>query len=293
MTKKLLAKKNIGRLLISCPDQPGIVASVSRFLYERGANIIHSDQHSTCIEKGCFFMRIEFHLDDLPNRMVDLQSDFAAIAHDFRMDWRITQAASKHKIAIFVSREDHCLQELFWRWRIGELDAEIAMVVSNHLHMKELVESYGVPYYHVPVTKETREDAAQIHMELLAEHNVDTIVLARYMQIIPSSMIDRYPHQIINIHHSFLPAFVGAKPYNQAYERGVKLIGATAHYVTEELDQGPIIEQDVQRVNHRHEVEDLKRIGRDLERVVLARAVQWHLNDQVLVFGNKTIVFSI
>ncbi len=237
-------------------------------------------------------MRIEFHLEDLPNKLTDLQSDFVSIARDFEMDWRITQAACKHRIAIFVSREDHCLQELFWRWQIGELDAEIAMVISNHTYMKELVESYGIPYHHVPVTKETREDAAQIHMELLAEQNVDTIVLARYMQIIPPSMIDRYPNQIINIHHSFLPAFVGAKPYNQAYERGVKLIGATAHYVTEELDQGPIIEQDVQRVNHRHEVEDLKRIGRDLERVVLARAVQWHLNDQVLVFGNKTIVFS-
>ncbi|SEN34620.1 formyltetrahydrofolate deformylase [Lihuaxuella thermophila] len=283
--------KDLGRLLICCADQPGIIAAVSRFLFEQGANIVDSDQYTTDPHGGFFFMRVEFQLEELIPRLEPLRERFARIAVSFDMEWRITPAARKQRVAVFVSREDHCLREILWRWNIGELHADISMVISNHPDMEAIVAPFGIPYHHVPVSKESREQAADIHLELLNQAGIDTIILARYMQIIPARIIDRYRNQIINIHHSFLPAFVGGKPYHQAYERGVKIIGATAHYVTEELDQGPIIEQDVQRVSHRHHVEDLKRIGRDLERIVLARAVQWHLNDQVLVHGNKTIVF--
>jgi formyltetrahydrofolate deformylase len=279
-----------GRLLISCPDRPGIVAAVSRFLYEQGANIVQSDQHTTDPEGGRFFMRVEFQVDHLADREQELKQAFQHAADTFQMEWRMTLAARKKRLALFVSKEDHCLQELLWRWRIGELHADIAMVISNHRDLEPAVEPFGIPFHHVPVNKETRLEAEVKHLELMKD-KVDAVVLARYMQIIPSRTIQAYQNRIINIHHSFLPAFVGAKPYHQAHERGVKIIGATAHYVTEELDQGPIIEQDVQRVDHRCQVEDLKRIGRDVERLVLAKAVNWHLNDQVLVHGNKTVVF--
>lgn len=288
---EMAQKQDVGRLLISCPDQLGIVATVSRFLAEKGANIIHSDQHSTDLEHGTFFLRIEFQLADLAKKVEELRQDFAPIAMQLAMNWEITLASRKQRIAIFVTKEDHCLQELLWRWRIGELNGEIVMVVSNHPDLHPVVEPYGIPYYHIPVTPETREQAAESQMRLLREMEVDLVILARYMQIIPKKMVDAFRNRMINIHHSFLPAFVGANPYHRAYERGVKIIGATAHYVTEELDQGPIIEQDVERVSHRHQVEDLIRIGRDLERLVLARAVQWHLNDQIWVHCNKTIVF--
>jgi formyltetrahydrofolate deformylase len=293
MSQTEVAKRNkdIGRLLISCPDRLGIVATVSRFLSQQGANIIHSDQHSTEQEDGSFFMRIEFQLAHLERNIESIREKFVEIAEVFGMEWKITLASHKKRLALFVSKSDHCLQELLWRWRIGDLDAEILMVISNHLDCKPQVEPYGIPYYHIPVTKEIREEAAFEQLDYLQKAQIDTVVLARYMQIIPSSMLEIYKNQIINIHHSFLPAFVGANPYNRAFERGVKLIGATAHYVTEELDEGPIIEQDVQRVSHRHSPTDLKRIGRDIERIVLARAIQWHVNDQVLVHGNKTIVF--
>lgn len=281
-------RKNIARLLIACPDQPGIIAAVSQFLSQKGANIIHSDQHAT---EDHFFMRMSFHLDGLQAKVQSLRNQFQSIAENFSMDWKISLATQKKRLAIFVSKYEHCLQELLWRWQIGELDAEITMVVSNHPDCKSLVEPYGLPYYHIPVTRDIREQAAVEQLQLLQQAKVDTIILARYMQIIPKSLIDVYPNQIINIHHSFLPAFVGANPYERAFERGVKLIGATAHYVTEELDEGPIIEQDVQRVSHRQRPADLIRIGKELERIVLARAVQWHVSDQVLVDGNKTIVF--
>ncbi len=282
---------NRGRMLISCPDGPGIVAAVSQFLYQNGANIVQSDQHSTDPVGGRFFMRIEFDMPNLAERMPELEKQFEEIAQRFQMTWRMAHAGVKKRLAIFATKEDHCLQELLWRWRLGELPTEIVMVVSNHRDLEPLVKPFGIPYYHVPVDKNNREAAEETHLKLL-EGKVDTIVLARYMQIIPPRMVQRYRNQIINIHHSFLPAFVGSRPYHQAYERGVKIIGATAHYVTEELDQGPIIEQDVQRVDHRDQVDDLKRIGRDVERIVLARAVRWHLEDRVLVYGNKTIVFS-
>lgn len=287
MTKK----EDIGRLLISCPDRLGIVATVSNFLAEQGANIVHSDQHSTDSENGIFFMRVEFQLPQLSEKVEEMRQAFQSIANEFSMDWKITLADRKSRIAIFVTKEDHCLQELLWRWRMGELDGEIVMIISNHPDLQPVVEPYGIPYHHIPTTSKTREASAEIQMRLLAEAKIDVVVLARYMQIIPKKMVDAYRNRMINIHHSFLPAFVGANPYHRAYDRGVKIIGATAHYVTEELDQGPIIEQDVERVSHRHQVDDLIRIGRDLERLVLARAVNWHLNDQILVYGNKTIVF--
>lgn len=283
--------KDRARMLISCPDQPGIVAAISGLLASQGANIVHSQQHSTDPWGGTFFMRIEFDLPNLTERLPALEDAFRPIAEKFAMKWRISRADQLRGMAIFVSKEDHCLQELLWQWKSGDLPAEIAMVISNHPDLREAVEPYGIPFYHIPVTRDTKQEA-EAQQLALTEGKVDLIVLARYMQIVSPAFIARFPNRIINIHHSFLPAFVGAKPYAQAYERGVKLIGATAHYVTEELDAGPIIEQDVQRVDHRSTVEDLKRIGRNVERVTLARAVAWHLEDKVLVHGNKTIVFA-
>lgn len=279
------------RMLVSCPDRPGIVAAVSRFLYEHGANIVQSDQYTMDPEGGLFFIRIEFDLDRLDERIEQLKADFAKAAEEFEMDWSITRASRKKRLAIFVSKEDHCLLELLWHWQSGDLDADIAMVISNHNDMRELVEPIGIPYYHIPVTPDTKAEAEKRQLELVAGQ-ADAVILARYMQIISPKFIEHFPNRIINIHHSFLPAFIGGKPYAQAYNRGVKIIGATAHYVTEELDGGPIIEQDVQRVSHRDNVDDLKRIGRHIERTVLARAVGWHVEDRVIVHQNKTVVFS-
>jgi formyltetrahydrofolate deformylase len=284
-------RENRARMLISCPDRPGIVAAVSRFLYEHGANIVQSDQYTMDPSGGMFFIRIEFDLDRLAERLPELEAKFAETAAAFDMTWKMYRADVRKRLAIFVSREDHCLLELLWQWQAGDLDADIAMVISNHPHMRELTESFGIPYYHVPVTPETKKEAEAKQLELM-QGKVDAVVLARYMQIVSPEVISHYPNRIINIHHSFLPAFVGGNPYRQAYERGVKLIGATAHFVTEELDAGPIIEQDVQRVSHRDNVEDLKRIGRHIERIVLARAVKWYTEDRIIVFGNKTVVFG-
>lgn len=282
---------NRARMLISCPDGPGIVATISHFLHQHGANIVQSDQYTIDPEGGMFFMRIEFDLLGLDQKIEVLKDDFCSIADQFKMDWNISQLKNKKKIAIFVSKEDHCLVELLWQWQAGDLDADITMVVSNHLDMKEYVESFGIPYYHIPVTPDTKAEAEKQQLEVV-NGKVDLIVLARYMQIVSPGLIEPYRNRIINIHHSFLPAFVGGKPYAQAYDRGVKIIGATAHYVTEELDGGPIIEQDIQRVSHRDDVNELKRIGRTIERVVLARAVKWHIDDAILVHQNKTVVFN-
>jgi len=279
------------RLLVSCPDRPGIVAAVSQFLFEQGANVVHSDQHTTDPTGGVFYLRIEFDLPDLAARAATAEQAFAPIAQRFAMDWRLGVATRAKRLAIMVSKEDHCLLELLWQWKSGEIRAEVAMVISNHRDLQPVVEAYGIPFHHIPVSKETKA-AAEAALLDLTVGQIDAIVLARYMQIITPGTIERFPNRIINIHHSFLPAFVGAKPYAQAYVRGVKLIGATAHFVTEELDAGPIIEQDVHRVDHRHDVEELKRIGRHVERVVLARAVGWHVEDRVLVHGNKTVVFN-
>lgn len=283
--------ENRARMLISCPDRPGIVAAVSRFLYEHEANIVQSDQYTMDPDGGMFFIRIEFDLERLEERLPELERDFAATAGQFAMDWKIHRASRRKKLAIFVSKEEHCLLELLWQWQSGDLHADIVAVIGNHPHMRELSESFGIPYHYIPVTPETKREAEQQQLELV-RGTADAIVLARYMQIVSGEFIRHFPNRIINIHHSFLPAFVGGKPYQQAYDRGVKIIGATAHFVTEELDAGPIIEQDVQRVSHRDSVEDLKRIGRHIERIVLARAVNWYAEDRILVHQNKTVVFS-
>lgn len=284
-------QENRARMLISCPDGPGIVAAVSRFLFEHGANIVQSDQYTMNPAGGMFFMRVEFDLPELSQNLPALERDFQAVGDQFKMEWTINQVSRKKRLAIFVSKEDHCLVELLWHWQAGDLDADIAMVISNHNDMRSYVESFGIPFHHIPVTADTKKEAEQKQLEVIGS-DIDLIVLARYMQIISPLFIEHFRNRIINIHHSFLPAFVGGKPYAQAYDRGVKIIGATAHYVTEELDGGPIIEQDVQRVSHSDNVNELKRIGRTIERVVLARAVEWHTEDRVLVHQNKTVVFN-
>lgn len=287
--------RGVARLIIKCQDKPGIVAAVSGFLHSRGANIIHSDQHSTDAQGGRFFMRNEFFLPGMDmDGLEAFKLEFKEqVASRFSMQhWAMNPAWVRKKMAILVSRYDHALMELLWRWKREELYADISMVISNHPDLREPVEPF-VPFHHVPVGPSAEEKGqAEARIFELMEGQADVVVLARYMQILSSEFVQRYPMQIINIHHSFLPAFVGADPYRRAAERGVKLIGATAHYVTEELDQGPIIEQDVIRVKHSHSIDDLKSCGADVERHVLARAVRWHLEDRVIVDGNKTVVFE-
>ena len=283
---------DVGRLLISCPDQPGIVAAVSDFLFVNDANIIHSDQHSSERGEGTFFMRVEFRLPDLAQREHDLLLSFTPVAASFGMQWRLALAARRKRLAIFVSRAEHALLELLWQQRAGDLTADIAVVISNHDNNAELLSRQGIPFHHVPMSADIKPRAEAEQLRILSDCNVDTVVLARYMQVLSPSFLAHYPARIINIHHGFLPAFVGANPYRAAYERGVKLIGATAHYVTDELDAGPIIEQDVLRIDHRHGPDELRRLGRYIERVVLARAVGWHVEDRVLLHGNKPIVFN-
>ena len=281
----------IGRLLVSCVDRPGIVAALSTFLAGRGANIIQSDQHTTDPEGGTFFMRTEFALDGLEEQGAELERAFGEeVAARFGMAWEMRYASRRKRVAVLVSRYDHCLAELLWRWRRGELYADIPLVVSNHAELEREAARFDVHFEHVPVTRDTKPAAERALLELLGGA-FDLIVLARYMQILSSTFLTAARTPIINIHHSFLPAFAGANPYLRAYERGVKIIGATAHYVTEELDAGPIIEQDVTRVTHSDNVEALERAGADLERLVLLRAVRWHLEDRVLVHANRTIVF--
>lgn len=282
---------NRAKLLISCPEKPGIISVVSNLLLENKANVVHFDQHTTDPQTGMFFMRIEFDLNDFDVSYEKLEEDLHMLAQAYSMDWSLSGNKKRKRMAIFVSKMDHCLMELIWRWKSNELLVEIPMVISNHPDLKEVVESYGIPYYHIPITHETKQQAEQKALELL-KGKVDSIALARYMQILSPKFISEFPNQIINIHHSFLPAFVGANPYARAYNRGVKLIGATAHYVTNDLDEGPIIQQDVKRVNHRHTIEELKVAGSHVERQVFAEAVSWHIEDKVIVHGNKTIVFD-
>jgi formyltetrahydrofolate deformylase len=282
-----------GRLIVVCPDRPGVIAAVSRFLFDRGANIVHSDQHTTDPEGGQFFLRIEFDLPGLAERLDELDAAFALEIGDSReMRHRFALSARPKRLGVLVSKEEHCLLELLWQQRSGDLGAEIAVVISNHPDCAPLVAPFGIPFHHLPMTAADKPVVETRQQAILAAAAVDAVVLARYMQIVSPQFIGHWQDRIINIHHSFLPAFVGAKPYAQAHARGVKLIGATAHYVTAELDAGPIIEQDVQRVDHRHTPEDLRRLGRQIERVVLARAVAWHAQDRVLVRGNKTVVFA-
>jgi formyltetrahydrofolate deformylase len=282
----------ITRLLISCADRPGIVAASSRLLTDVGANIVRSDQHTTDPRGGTFFMRMEFDLRLSDAERGQLERRFAEeVAEPLAMQWRMWDAAIPKRVAILVSRQDHCLLDLLWRWRRGQLEMDVALVASNHADLREDVESFGLPFAHVPVTPEHKRDAEQRLLALLAEQRVDLVVLARYMQILSGEFLQELAAPAINIHHSFLPAFAGASPYEQAKQRGVKLIGATAHYVTEGLDEGPIIEQDTVRVTHREDVAALRRLGADIERTVLARAVQWHCEDRVLRAGATTVVF--
>ncbi len=275
---------------MSCPDRPGIVAAVSGYMSELGANIIASDQYSTDPSGGTFFMRMAFHLDSAENRYAELEAGFAPVAERLNMSWRVHWAADRLRAAIMVSREDHCLTDLLWRVRQGELDMDVVAVVSNHELLRPEVEQRGIPFHYVPVPPGGKPAAEERVLELLGGRT-ELLILARYMQILSSDFLARIGAPAINIHHSFLPAFAGAEPYRQAHDRGVKLIGATAHYATEELDAGPIIEQDVLRVNHRYTVADLARVGRDIERIVLARAVHSHLDDRVVVAGQRAIVF--
>ncbi|QXG76428.1 formyltetrahydrofolate deformylase [Modestobacter sp. L9-4] len=281
---------DVGRLVVRCPDRPGIVAVLSRLMADAGANITESQQHSSDPVGGTFTLRLEFVLTDLATRRVQLEAALAGLAGEWQFTWRLTEAARKPRVAVFVSKADHVLQELLYRVGSGDLRAEVAAVVSNHPDLEPVARAAGVPFHHVPVTPDTKDAAEARALELVGD--VDLVVLARYMQIVSADFCSRFPERLINIHHSFLPAFVGANPYRAAHDRGVKLIGATAHYVTAELDAGPIIEQEVARVDHRATVEDMRRIGRYVERQVLAQAVTWHVEDRVIVEGDRTIVFA-
>ncbi|MFZ5723222.1 MAG: formyltetrahydrofolate deformylase [Pseudomonadota bacterium] len=285
------APETTARLLITCPDRPGIVSAVSTFFYNHGANITDLDQHSSDAEGGRFFMRLEFQTPNLDVGRDVLHGAFRkAVADKYDMQWNIAYAVDRKRMALLVSKYDHALMELLWQVRRGDLVATIPMVISNHEDFRSDVESFGIPFHHVPVTKDGKATAERRMLDLLAGQT-DLVVLARYMQILSGDFVAQYPSRIINIHHSFLPAFAGANPYRQAYDKGVKLIGATSHYVTADLDQGPIIEQDVARVSHRHSAEELRVLGQEVERRVLARAVKWHLEDRVIVDGHKTVVF--
>ncbi|WP_018603097.1 formyltetrahydrofolate deformylase [Mycobacterium sp. 155] len=287
----LLPVAEVGRLLLRCADRPGLVAAVSTFLADAGANIVSLDQHSTQASGGMFVQRTIFHLPGLAAARDELERDFSErVAAPFGMDFTMTEAAKPKRVAIMASKQDHCLLDLLWRNRRGELDMSVVMVIANHPDLADQVRPFGVPFIHVPAHKDIREDAERRLLDLL-RGNVDLVVLARYMQIITPQFLDEVGCPLINIHHSFLPAFIGAAPYRRAKQRGVKLVGATAHYVTENLDEGPIIEQDVVRVDHRHSVEDLSRLGADVERAVLSRAVLWHCEDRIIRSGNHTIVF--
>jgi formyltetrahydrofolate deformylase len=282
----------VSRLLISCPDRAGIVAATSTFLAQRGANIVSSAQHTTDPGGGRFLMRMEYVLERDDRRGRTLGDEFEReVGEPFAMQWRIAPSVPRKRVAILASREDHCLLDLLWRWRSGELPAEIVLVASNHEQAGEQAARFDVPFLHVPVTADTKAEAEETLVAALRTEHVELVVLARYMQILSGEFLERVGCPVINIHHSFLPAFVGAAPYRQALDRGVKIIGATAHYATEELDAGPIIEQDVERVDHRYGVQRLAEVGQDIERRVLARAVRWHLDDRVLLDGSKTVVF--
>ena len=283
--------KNSAVLLISCPDQKGLVSAIADFLLKNNANILHADQHQDAALK-LFLMRVEWDLTDFSLGLSEFEGAFAPIAAKFGMDWRLALSSVKPRMAIFVSKYDHCLADLLYRHQAGELHCEIPLIMSNHPDTHWLAEAYRIPFQHVNVSKDSKSEVEKDQLALLRHHHVDFIVLARYMQVLSSEFIHHYPNRIINIHHSFLPAFHGARPYHRAFERGVKLIGATSHYVTETLDDGPIIEQDVARISHRDQLDDLLQKGADLEKIVLSRGVRWHIDNRVLVYANKTVVFD-
>ena len=283
--------KNSATLLITCPDAKGIVAAIADFLYQHNANILHADQHQDA-ENSLFLMRVEWDLKDFSLDEASFARAFEVIAKTYKMTWELKLSADKPRMAIMVSQYDHCLADLLHRYKNNELQCDIPLIISNHLNAQKLAEFYSIPFFHIPVEKDKKKEAEAEQFALFDEYQVDFIVLARYMQILSEDFVKRYPQRVINIHHSFLPAFIGAKPYHRAFERGVKLIGATSHYVTEVLDEGPIIEQDIDRISHRDQVEDLIQKGRDLERIVLYKAVRWHIENRILIYGNKTVIFD-
>jgi formyltetrahydrofolate deformylase len=286
--------KDSAVLLIDCPDRRGLVARVSSLLYERGANILHADQHIDP-QLGLFFMRVEWSLESAAANgagfdLEGFEREFSTLAVELEMRWKLTSSRRRPRVALFCSQYLHCMPDLLHRWKTGELECEIPLIASNHREVETLAAFYGIPFAYIPASN--RDAAETRQMELLDLHGIELVVLARYMQILSPVFVARYPAAIINVHHSFLPAFTGAKPYHAAHARGVKLIGATSHYVTEVLDDGPIIEQDVARISHRDQVDDLVASGRDLERIVLSRAVRWYLDRRILSYGNKTVVFD-
>lgn len=283
--------KNTATLLVNCPDRKGLVASIADFLYRHDANIVHADQHQDA-ENNLFLMRVEWELNGFGIAPEDFATHFAPIAERFQMQWQLKLSQQRPRLAIMVSHYDHCLVDLLYRHQSGELACDIPLIISNHKDTQRLAEFYGIPFHHIEVTKDNKAEAEARQFALFDEYHIDLIVLARYMQILSPDFVRRYPQRIINIHHSFLPAFIGARPYHRAFERGVKLIGATSHYVTEVLDEGPIIEQDIMRVSHRDQIDDLIQKGRDLEKVVLSRAVRWHIENRILLYANKTVVFD-
>jgi len=288
---KLVTVSATGVLLLSCPDQRGVVAAVAEFISAHGGNIVHAEQHTDDVER-VFFQRVEFELDGFSLDRHEILNAFTSVSDKFSMNAQLRFTDNLPRIAILASKQSHCLFDLLSRWRSGELPADIVTVIDNHPDHADLVQHMGVPYVHLPVTPETKSSQELAVLETLNKNQVDRVILARYMQILSPQLVDAYQSRIINIHHSFLPAFIGANPYRQAHDRGVKIIGATAHYVTEELDEGPILDQEVARVSHRDSVADLTRKGRNLETIVLARAVRAHLEHRVLVYGRKTVVFS-
>jgi len=283
--------KNTATLLINCPDRKGLVAAIADFLYRHNANILHADQHQDA-ENNLFLMRVEWDLNDFGIAPEAFAEHFSPVADRFQMQWQLKLSRQRPRIAIMVSHYDHCLVDLLYRHQSGELACDIPLIVSNHKATQRLAEFYGIPFHHIEMTKDNKAEAEARQFALFDQHQIDLIVLARYMQILSPDFVQRYPQRIINIHHSFLPAFIGARPYHRAFERGVKLIGATSHYVTEVLDEGPIIEQDIMRVSHRDQIDDLIQKGRDLEKVVLSRAVRWHIENRILLYANKTVIFD-
>jgi formyltetrahydrofolate deformylase len=282
--------KNSAILLISCPDRKGLVAGIGNFLYKHNANVLHADQHQDS-ETSLFLMRVEWDLSEFDLPVEDFEKHFSPLAQELRMDWTLRLSSVKQRVAIFVSHYDHCLADLLYRQRSGELGCEFPLIISNHETARELAEFYQIPFHFIPV-KGNKDEVEKHQLGLLKEHKIDLVVLARYMQILTEGFVGWYPQRIINVHHSFLPAFSGARPYHRAFEKGVKLIGATSHYVTPELDEGPIIEQDVTRISHRDQLNDLIQKGRDLEKIVLSRAVRWHIEHRILTYSGKTVVFD-
>lgn len=278
-------------LHVQCPDRKGLDATLAEFIYRSGGNILHFEQHLVP-ELGLYLARVEWDLSGFQIEMGDFEKHFGPIANSMNMKWQIALSSDRLRVAVFVSKYDHCLVDLLYRWHTGELACEIPLIISNHTDAKRHADFYGTPFHAMEVTRENKAEVERRQRDLLEQERIDLIVLARYMQILSPEFIQSYPRKIINIHHSFLPAFIGAKPHHQAFERGVKLIGATAHYVTEVLDDGPIIEQDVIRISHRDSLQDLVQKGRDLEKIVLSRAVGWHLEKRVLLYANKTVVFD-